>query len=66
MNGYKCDLKEYKDYLIIKNFSQATISAYSGALWQFFEYHQSHKMTFPYEQQQAKEYILFRYGQKLY
>ena len=64
MNDYKSDLKEFDDYLILKNFAKATRSAYGTALRQFFIYHYKNKMTFPFDQDQAKEYILLRYSQK--
>jgi site-specific recombinase XerD len=65
MEAYQKHLTDFDSHLILKNFSQATRSAYGCALRQFFAYRaeQGHVGTFT--QAQARSYILYRYAQGL-
>ena len=55
--------KDFDDYMIIKNFAQATREAYGCGLKQFFQYHKDNNWDLPYTDKQAKTYILHRYKQ---
>lgn len=61
--SYKQDLKDFDDYMIIKNFALATREAYGCGLKQFFQYHKDNNWDLPYTDKQAKSYILYRYKQ---
>ena len=61
--SYEQDLKDFDDYMIIKNFAKATREAYGCGLKQFFQYHKDNNWDFPYTDKQAKAYILYRYSQ---
>lgn len=63
MYDYKLDLKSFDDHMILKNYSKATRASYGTALRQFFVYHYRNKMETPFNQDQARAYILHRYGQ---
>ena len=61
MASYKRDLEDFENYMILKNFSKSTREAYGCALKQFFKYHEGKKWEFPYTDDQAKAYVLYRY-----
>ena len=65
MQSYQKQLEDFDAHLTLKNFSQATRSAYGCALRQFFAYREHNNMTGPFTQEQAREYILYRYKQGL-
>ena len=59
-SGY---VKDLADWLKIRNYSQATISAYCCALRQFLDWRQSEGMGVQFAQEDARSYILHRYDQ---
>ena len=63
MENYTKHLSDFDDHLTLKNFSKATRSAYGCALRQFFEYREEQGMTGQFDQEQARQYVLFRYSQ---
>ncbi len=65
MENYTNHLSNFDDHLTLKNFSKATRSAYGCALRQFFKYREKHGMSGPFDQDQAKQYVLYRYNRGL-
>jgi len=54
-------LKNYEEYLRIQNFSPSTVKAYLLGLRQFLEFRQAHGITQKIDQEQARQFILFKY-----
>ncbi len=65
MQSYQKQLEDFDAHLTLKNFSKATRRAYGSALRQFFAYRENNDMNGPFTQEQAREYILYRYKQGL-
>ncbi len=63
MKDYQKHLIAFNSHLVLKNYSQATRKSYGGALRQFFEYRENQESTGPFTQDDARDYILYRYGQ---
>lgn len=55
--------KQYRDYLILKNYSTATKRAYLNSLKHFFNFCQNHRSEFNGIIAYAKAYLLFRFNQ---
>ena len=55
-------LLDYRDYLILNNFSKATINCYTTGLRLFLVYRKSQKMRGRMGQSQARKYILHRHA----
>lgn len=56
-------VKDLQDWLTIRNYSKATISAYGGALRQFLDWRRAQGMGVQFTQEEARCYILHRYDQ---
>jgi len=54
-------LKDYSDYLRIQNYSPATVKSYLTGLRQFLEFRELHKIAAGLNQEQAKQFILYKY-----
>ncbi len=52
-------------YLVLKNFSASTVSAYGGAFRQFLDWRVSRKYGEDFTPEQARQYLLYRYEQGL-
>lgn len=65
MKDFQKHLAAFDSYLTLKNFSKATRSAYGCALRQFFIYRQQQGVVGDFEQEQARQYLLYRYSQGL-
>jgi integrase/recombinase XerD len=65
MKSYQQHLSDFDAHLTLKNFSKSTRRAYGCALRQFFSYREKHGMNGSFTQEQAREYILYRYDQGL-
>ena len=63
MQGYRKYLLEYEQYMLLKNYSKATLSAYSCALRQFFNWHYKQKVGFVFHPTHARSYLVLRYKQ---
>jgi integrase/recombinase XerD len=58
-------LAAFESHMILKNFSKATRSSYGCALRQFFDYRGKQGITGDFTQEQARSYLLHRYGRGL-
>lgn len=58
-------LKSYEDYLRIQNFSPRTIQCYLLWLRHFLKFRVDHHMKAPLDQEQARQFILFKLDQGL-
>ena len=56
-------VKDLQDWLKIRNYSKATISAYGCALRQFLDWRRAEGMGVQFAQEEARAYILHRYDQ---
>lgn len=56
-------LKLYKEHLRIQNYSPNTIKSYITGLRQFLEFKESQRIEGEINQEQARQFILFRYDQ---
>ena len=54
-------LQSYKEYMTIHNFSPSTIKAYLLGLRQFLEFREKHNVIESIDQEQARQFILFKY-----
>lgn len=54
-------LKDYEEYLRIQNFSPSTVKAYKLGLRQFLEFRIAHGISEKIDQEQARQFILFKY-----
>ncbi len=55
-------LSDYESHLILKNFSDATRRSYVSILGHFLRYRKDNRLGGRLNQEQAKKYILYRYG----
>ena len=60
IKGYEKDLREW---LILRNYSVATIGAYGSALRQFLAWRQAEGLGVNFAQEDARSYLLHRYDQ---
>ena len=58
--GYVNDLREW---LVLRNYSAATVSAYTGALRQFLVWREEECLPVTFAQEDARRYILHRYDE---
>jgi site-specific recombinase XerD len=65
MQGYRKYLSEFEEYMLLKNYSKATLSAYECALRQFFVWHRKQKVGFVFEAAHARSYLVMRHKQGL-
>jgi len=63
MQGYQKYLSEYEQYMLLKNYSKATLSAYECALRQFFIWHRTQQVGFIFQPTHARSYLVLRYKQ---
>lgn len=56
-------LKNYKDYLRIQNYSPSTVKSYLTGLRQFLEFRETNLLLEKIDQEQARQFILFKYDQ---
>ena len=54
-----------RTYLILKNYSPATVSAYGCAFGQFLDWRIAQKYGDDFTPEQARQYLLYRYEQGL-
>ncbi|MDZ4706041.1 MAG: hypothetical protein SH848_19090 [Saprospiraceae bacterium] len=54
-----------RTYLVLKNYSAATVSAYGCAFRQFLDWRPSRKYGEDFTPEQARQYLLYRYEQGL-
>jgi len=59
----KQHLQDYKEYLRIQNYSQSTVKSYLLGLRQFLEFRDSNSISSKINQEQARQFILFKYDQ---
>lgn len=59
-SGY---VKDLQDWLTLRNYSKATISAYGCALRQFLDWRDVEGLGVQFAQEDARAYILYRYDQ---
>lgn len=64
METNKEQLAGLRNWLILNNYSKATIQAYTGALRQFLAWRQHRGLGSVFSQEDARSYILHRYGQQ--
>lgn len=64
METSKEQLAGLRDWLVLNNYSKATIQAYTGALRQFLAWRQHRGLGSVFNQEDARSYILHRYGQQ--
>jgi site-specific recombinase XerD len=65
MKDHQKHLSALDSYLTLKNFSKATRSSYGYALGQFLAYREAQKMDIDFTTEQARSYLLYRYGKGL-
>ena len=65
MRIYQKHLSDFDSYLTLKNYSKATRSAYGCALRQFFVYREKQGQNGEFTQDQARQYLLYRYDRGL-
>ncbi len=58
-------VKKLSDWMILRNYSKATISAYSCALRQFLSWRTDQNLREQATQEEARSYLLYRYEQGL-
>ena len=56
-------LKNYDEYLRIHNFSPSTVKSYLLGLRQFLEFRQSNSIEAAIDQEQVRQFMLFKYDQ---
>ena len=61
MNTHTDYLQKLQDWMELRNYSKATISAYRCALGQFLQWRESEGFTAPFGQEEARRYLLSRY-----
>ena len=61
MNTHTNHLQKLQDWMELRNYSKATVSAYSCALRQFLEWREAEGFTAPFGQEEARRYLLSRY-----
>ncbi|MEM6697852.1 MAG: tyrosine-type recombinase/integrase [Bacteroidota bacterium] len=65
MQGYQQYLSDYQQYMLLKNYSKATLSAYSCALRQFFKWHKKQQSGYVFHTTHVRSYLALRYEQGL-
>ena len=63
MEDYKKHIEAFESYLILGGYSKATQRSYRKALEQFFRFRISQDIKGPFNQDDARNYILHRYAQ---
>ena len=61
MNTHTDYLQKLQDWMELRNYSEATVSAYSCALRQFLEWREAEGFSAPFGQEEARRYLLSRY-----
>ena len=61
MSTHTNHLQKLQDWMELRNYSEATISAYRCALKQFLEWREAEGFSAPFGQEEARRYLLSRY-----
>jgi len=63
MKANEGHVKDLREWLVLRNFSAATVGAYTCALRQFLEWRESEGLGVRFAQEDARGYLLYRYDQ---
>jgi len=61
MSTHREYLQQLQDWMELRNYSAATVSAYGSALRQFLEWREAEGFAGPFKQEEARRYLLSRY-----